>query len=89
MRFQRFRKKSNMQVYFTDITYDAKYIYATGTNTVTGEVRKIRISTDGKEYWCSGDIIERDRIFYGGAVELWLTLNKTGKLPKEKCCTWT
>jgi hypothetical protein len=78
-----------MQVHFTDITYDAKYIYATGTNTVTGEIRKIRISRDGEEYWCSGNVIEHDRIFYAGAVELWFKLNKKSKLPKEMCCTWT
>jgi hypothetical protein len=78
-----------MQVYFTEITYDELYIYAIGKDTVTGEVRKIKISrTDDKDYWCSGTI-EHDRIFYAGAVSLMYLLRKNGKLPKEKCFTWS
>jgi hypothetical protein len=78
-----------MQVFFTGIKYDSEYIYATGRNTLTGEVRQIKISrTNDKDYWCSG-VIEFDRIFYAGAIELYCILEEKGKLPKTKCFTWT
>jgi hypothetical protein len=83
-------KEVNMQVLFTEIWFDKKYIYATGKDVSTGEIRQIKISrTDDKDYWNSGDTIEFDRLFYAGAVELMCLLAENHKLEQTKCFTWS
>lgn len=75
-----------MQINFVDITYDDKYVYATGTDLLTGVTKKIRISrTDDDDFWCEG---EYETVFYRGAVALMGDLIDNHKLPKEKCYMW-
>ena len=75
-----------MQINFVDITYDDKYVYATGTDLLTGVTKKIRISrTDDEDFWCEGGY---ETVFYRGAVVLMGTLMDKKKLPKEKCYMW-
>lgn len=75
-----------MQINFVDITYDDKYVYATGTDLLTGVTKKIRISrTDDNDFWCEGGY---ETVFYRGAVVLMGTLMEKKKLPKEKSYMW-
>lgn len=57
-----------MQINFVDITYDDKYVYATGTDIFTGVTKKIRISrTDDEDFQCEGGY---ETVFYRGAAAL-------------------
>lgn len=75
-----------MQIKFVNITYDEKYVYATGTDLFTGVTKKIRISrTDDDDFQCEGGY---ETVFYRGAVALMIDLEMKNKLPEEKCYMW-
>lgn len=75
-----------MQINFVDITYDDKYVYATGTDLLTGVTKKIRISrTNDDDFWCEGNY---ETVFYRGAAALVVELEMKNKLPKEKSYMW-
>ena len=75
-----------MQIEFTNIRYDDKYIYALGEDLLTRNKKHIRISrTDGTDFWCEGDY---ETVFYRGAAVLVSKLRRKNKLSKEESFMW-
>lgn len=75
-----------MQILFTNIHYDDKYIYALGRNLLNNDTRKIKISRKSdQDFICENGY---DTVFFRGAVCLMGDLYKTGKLPKKKTYMW-
>lgn len=63
-----------MQIEMTNIRYDDKYIYATGEDLLTGDVRNFRIARNNdKDFWCEKGYAT---VFFMGAVELKGNLNE-------------
>ena len=75
-----------MQIKFEDIRYDNDYIYALGTNLLTGVKRHIRISrTNDKDFYCEGGY---ETVFFRGAAMLVVILKRKGKLPRKESMMW-
>lgn len=75
-----------MQIEFTNIRYDDKYIYALGEDLLTGTKKNIRISrTDGTDFWCENGY---ETVFYRGAAALVSKLRRKNKLSKEESFMW-
>ena len=75
-----------MQIEFTNIRYDDKYIYALGEDLLTGTKKNIRISrTDDKDFWCEDGY---ETVFFRGAVVLMATLIDTGNLQSKMSFMW-
>ena len=75
-----------MQIEFTNIRYDDKYIYALGEDLLTGTKKNIRISrTDDKDFWCENGY---ETVFLRGAVVLMYNLKTKHKLKKVESFMW-
>ena len=75
-----------MQIEFTNIRYDDKYIYALGEDLLTGTKKNIRISrTDDKDFWCENGY---ETVFFRGAVVLMYNLKTKHKLKKVESFMW-
>lgn len=75
-----------MQILFENITYDSKYIYALGTNLLTGVKKNIKISRfNDKDFYCENGY---ETVFYRGAVCLMYDLKTKNKIPKKKSYMW-
>ena len=75
-----------MQIEFTNIRYDDKYIYALGEDLLTRNKKHIRISrTDGTDFWCENGY---ETVFCRGADVLVSKLRRKNKLTKEESFMW-